>query len=191
LATGAEKILDLDDGTWIGLQLSGMGYGGIYYYPNGTTRNFKALRIKVGGYNPLEPEKIEGWWEDGTRYDGIELKRFWAHMVEQRRDIWGWPYTFEWDQPNEEGLTDERIMDHPCSQEKIPADYNSERCEKDWLQHCTQIFHGTTEEMPGCPMCKAYGYKWNDRWCYFRQRGYICQRDADSVKDPYRLNDEL
>ncbi|KAH7714240.1 hypothetical protein AAVH_18397 [Aphelenchoides avenae] len=41
LATGLETIFDIDDGTWIGLQLSGRGFGGIYYYPNGTTRIFK------------------------------------------------------------------------------------------------------------------------------------------------------
>ncbi|KAH7689509.1 hypothetical protein AAVH_40492 [Aphelenchoides avenae] len=196
LATGAEKILGIDDGTWIGLQLSGMGYGGIYYnITDGTTRNFEEQRTKVKNQvdEPWPPEKIEGWWEDGTRYDGKELKRFWAHMVERLRDIWGLPYTYEWDQPNEEELADKHNNDQPCSffPDNVPEGYNRDRCDIDKLQHCTQIFPGSTEAVTDCSMCKAYGYKWNDRWCYFLQRGYICQRDADSVKDPYRLNDEL
>ncbi|KAH7662577.1 hypothetical protein AAVH_43460, partial [Aphelenchoides avenae] len=73
----------------------------------------------------------------------------------------------------------------------ITNDYNFDRCKEGKFEHCTQIFPGSLEDTPNCPKCKAYGYKWNDRWCYFRQRGYICERDAVSVKDPYRLNDEL
>ncbi|KAH7701171.1 hypothetical protein AAVH_31698 [Aphelenchoides avenae] len=160
LATGAEKILDIDDGTWIGLQLSGRGYGGIYY------------NITDGSTGPSR-RQTEGWWEDGTPYDDTDvvLNRFWTRM-----DV-------GWDQPNEEPLPHPNLpypyfkigecSDYP---EKIPqTGYNYERCQEDKFQHCTQ----------------PYGYKWNDRWCFFLQRGYICQRDADSVKDPYHLNDEL
>ncbi|KAH7687829.1 hypothetical protein AAVH_40618, partial [Aphelenchoides avenae] len=203
LATGLETIFDIDDGTWIGLQLSGRGFGGIYYYPNGTTRIFKKFRdppTKRGALPPtVPPGETEGWWEDGTPYDDTDvvLRRFWAHMDDGWvPGDWPWdpPTHVEWDQPNEEELKNKKSTDDPClyHREKIPqTGYNLERCKKDKFQHCTQIFPGSVKDTPTCASCKAYGYKWNDRWCYFRQRGYICQRDAVSVKDPYRRNDEL
>ncbi|KAH7715954.1 hypothetical protein AAVH_16622 [Aphelenchoides avenae] len=81
LATGPENIQSVNDGTWIGLQLSGMGYGGVYYnITDGTRRKFTKFREPPmhDDEQPslLPPEKIEGWWEDGTRYDGVALEPF-------------------------------------------------------------------------------------------------------------------
>lgn len=38
-----EDILDIDDGTWIGLQVGGYYGDGLYYYVNGSTQNFRAM----------------------------------------------------------------------------------------------------------------------------------------------------
>ncbi|KAH7684634.1 hypothetical protein AAVH_40858, partial [Aphelenchoides avenae] len=44
LATGPEKIVDLDDGTWIGLQtFTGRNEKSLYYYINGTKLNYTSL----------------------------------------------------------------------------------------------------------------------------------------------------
>ncbi|KAH7708321.1 hypothetical protein AAVH_24438 [Aphelenchoides avenae] len=168
LATGLEKIVDIDDATWIGLQLSGKGYGGIYYYADGTKRNFD--------------EHFPGAWEDGTPYDAGALKHFWAIDTERRSN----------NQPNEIEVGEGSDALDECDDPKIkPSDRHL--CWRDKRQHCTQIFPGGTKEMVSatCNDCGYFSNKWNDRWCYFRQRGYICQRDAVSEEDPYRLNDEL
>ncbi|KAH7695666.1 hypothetical protein AAVH_37271 [Aphelenchoides avenae] len=68
LATGIEKMVDLDDGTWIGLQIGGYwNENGTYYFPNGTTRKFP-FRWK------FESGHHVGWWEDGTPYNHTALK---------------------------------------------------------------------------------------------------------------------
>ncbi|KAH7715953.1 hypothetical protein AAVH_16621 [Aphelenchoides avenae] len=168
LATGLEKIINIDDATWIGLQLSGRGFGGIYYYPDGTTRKFT--------------QEFPGAWEDGTPYDARALKHFWAIDTERGLD----------NQPNEIEVGGKSDARKGCDDPKIkPSDRHL--CVLDKRQHCTQIFPGGTKEMvsASCTDCGYFSNKWNDRWCYFRQRGYICQRDAVSEEDPYRLNDEL
>ncbi|KAH7703607.1 hypothetical protein AAVH_29215 [Aphelenchoides avenae] len=176
LATGIEKMVDLDDGTWIGLQIGGYwNENGMYYFPNGTTRKFP-FRWK------FESGHHVGWWEEGTPYNHTALKHFWCPEPPQH---------------NEDYLRDEFkdkngtvLGQWGCSYDRVDKKYE-QRCKDDRYQHCTQIFPGNIEDSVQCKECRAYSLKWNDRWCYYLQRGYICQRDADSETDPYRLNDEL
>ncbi|KAH7713097.1 hypothetical protein AAVH_19542 [Aphelenchoides avenae] len=164
LATGLETIMKPNDASWIGLQLSAKGHGGIYYnITDGTSRNFTK-------------GQVEGWWEDGTPYDSKVLKPFWASG-----------------QPDEKELIDStrpELIQWRCSiwrkYELLPANYNQERCNEDRFQHCAQIF--PSGSIANCPKYhpKPQAEDWHadnpgkliDNWCYFLQRGYICQRDA-------------
>lgn len=149
------------DASWIGLQLSATGKGGIYYnITDGTTRNF------TKGH-------VEGWWEDGSPYNANSMKTFWAVG-----------------QPDEAPLTTysqqqlEWNCDHRANWDWLPRDYNRDRCYADRFQHCARVF--PSGSIADCWKCNAslmgtwsdaYVGKWSDDWCYFRQRGYICQRD--------------
>ncbi|KAH7702715.1 hypothetical protein AAVH_30121 [Aphelenchoides avenae] len=164
LATGLETITEPEDASWIGLQFSAKGHGGIYYnVTDGTSRNFREGHV-------------EGWWEDGTPYGVEALKPYWVVG-----------------QPDEKQLTEyssPRLIKFHCdlyrSYNLLPADYNRERCYKDRFQHCAQIFPGgSIDDCPKCgPLAMADDWhadnpgKLSDSWCYSRQRGYICQRDA-------------
>ncbi|KAH7713096.1 hypothetical protein AAVH_19541 [Aphelenchoides avenae] len=66
---------------------------------------------------------------------------------------------------------------------QLPDGYNSERCYADVFQHCAQVF--PSGSLAKCPRCRPSTPGWhadnqgklNDNWCYFLQRGYICQRE--------------
>lgn len=185
LATGPEKIVDLDDGTWIGLQtFTGRNEKSLYYYINGTKLNYTSLPTCT--WPDGSPCNARGRWEDGTPYDEAALAHFWAQKTNKTGE-----------QPNEEPLKDDFPDDWKvpnktwgCHYRKVDQTY-ADRCEDDRYQHCAQIFPGGIDDSDVCPGCDAYADKWNDRWCYYLQRGYICQRNADSETDPYRRNDEL
>ncbi|KAH7693364.1 hypothetical protein AAVH_39602 [Aphelenchoides avenae] len=154
-----------DDVTWIGLQLSAKGHGGIYYnITDGTTRKF------TEGH-------VEGWWEDGTPYDAKTLKSFWAAGQPDEE-----PHIPSGYQPQIVGACNTYANVHPW----LPHDYNLGRCYADRFQHCAQIF--PSGSIAACKDCIASNVgKWSDNWCYFRQRGYICQRDAKPNPDFYAV----
>ncbi|KAH7709479.1 hypothetical protein AAVH_23262 [Aphelenchoides avenae] len=154
LATGLETILTPGDASWIGLQLSAKGNGGIYYnVTDGTSRTYAE-------------GQTEGWWEDGTPYKATALKSFWAIG-----------------QPDEEPLVengDEEEIEWSCNHfaqtNTLPRDYNRDRCYADQFQHCAQVL--PSGSLDDCPACNSSLVgKWSDYWCYLRKRGYICQRD--------------
>ncbi|KAH7701173.1 hypothetical protein AAVH_31700, partial [Aphelenchoides avenae] len=98
LATGPEKILDIDDGTWIGLQVGGVQKNQTtgaflspldYYYINGTKQNFTTLpRCK---WPTGENCSYYGRWDDGTPYDEAALVHFWATYNRAPRKNNKWP----------------------------------------------------------------------------------------------------
>lgn len=134
------------DASWIGLQLSALGHGGIYY------------NITDGANRTFEEGHVEGWWEDGAPYDAKALKSFWAVG-----------------QPDEESFIEYGDCNFYANWGTLPRDYR-DRCYADRFQHCTRVFPGGS--IAACPWCNSSIVgKWDDYWCYIRQRGYICQRD--------------
>ncbi|KAH7694192.1 hypothetical protein AAVH_38766, partial [Aphelenchoides avenae] len=46
----------------------------------------------------------------------------------------------------------------------------------DLIEHCAQMFPADEKRLT--EGLRKYAGKWNDYWCYKRNRGYVCERPA-------------
>ncbi|KAH7721332.1 hypothetical protein AAVH_11188 [Aphelenchoides avenae] len=182
LSLGREtKLSQYYESTWIGLQTGcvyneahnetcGVVSGGCYW-PDGERP------CKQGGdgggcvyqCSTTYTQDFLGRWEDDSEYNHTESRKFWA-LKEPNAD----PYPTA------------------CG-----ADYSSQNsayCSRgyeghsDRREHCAQIFPASEDQLAGG--MKYYARKWNDYWCWRKNRGYVCQRDA-LRSTTGSVNDEL
>ncbi|KAH7710728.1 macrophage mannose receptor 1 [Aphelenchoides avenae] len=163
LSAGKETITNLQESTWVGLQRGKPGSGCWWHADERPLLkdNDPNPEKGVDRCNTTYSNSFPGEWEDGRLYSVTESAQFWAS-----------------DEPNEATLSG------GCDQ--IPDEQTRAYCERgpggklelkpDLIEHCAQMFPADEKRLT--EGLRKYAGKWNDYWCYKRNRGYVCERPA-------------